>query len=163
LAYPGFSFGHKKIIPATIENVIQDLANQYNVPVFRKTSCLVSYVHGLERDYNAHYYRPNEVGCFSCSMKDKCFAFKTSLIAVNYSILPFNHSVVNKTKHECWLKKKGICEFPTEDCSNINDCVIQTKEQLTTADVRCIKWLTGMTVDSDFYESPYLSDFWRVR
>jgi hypothetical protein len=96
-------------------------------------------------------------------MKANCFGFKNSLsvIGTDTSFLPFKHKVVYKEKHECWLKQKSICEFPTDDCSNINGCVIQTEEQLTTASVRVTKWLTGMTIDTNFYESPYLNNFWR--
>ncbi len=56
-----------------VQNIFDDLSSKYNVPIFRKTSCLISYVHNLERDYNPHYYRPGEMNCKSCLMKDKCF------------------------------------------------------------------------------------------
>lgn len=39
---------------------------------------------------------------------------------------------------------------------------MKTSTRLTTADVRVTKWLTGLTVDADFAESPQLSDFWRT-
>ena len=68
--------------------------------------------------------------------------------------------IVNKKKHECILKKNGICEFPTEDCSNISGNIIHIEDKITTSDVRVIKWLTGYTVDADFYESPYISEDW---
>ena len=54
--YPGYNFGHKKVIDEKIIKLIELTAQKYNVPIFRKTSCLFSYVHNLERDYNAHYY-----------------------------------------------------------------------------------------------------------
>ena len=52
------------------------MAKKFDVPVFRKTSCLISYTHNLNRDYNAHYYRPNEVGCNGCIMESKCKEYK---------------------------------------------------------------------------------------
>ena len=76
-------------------------------------------------------------------------------------IVPFDFDIVYKEKHECILKKKGICEFTTADCSNINGNIIKINQKLTTADVRVIKWLTGYTVDADFEESQYLSDNWK--
>lgn len=69
--YPGYEFGHKKIIDEKIVTLFEKMAKKYNVPIFRKTSCLFSYVHNLPRDYNAHYYRPNEMGCDNCIMKNK--------------------------------------------------------------------------------------------
>lgn len=160
--YPGYKFGHKKIIDAKIMELFEKMAESYNVKVFRKTSCLFSYVHNLDRDYNAHYYRPSELGCKNCVMKDKCMDFKNNLPLENdlHDIIPFNYEIINKKEHECILKQKGICEFPTEDCSHISGNIIKIKDALTTSDVRIIKWLTGYTVDANFFESPYISEAW---
>ena len=160
--YPGFAFGHKKIISAEKQALLNRLSKEYMVPIFKKTSCLFSYVHNLERDYNAHYYRPNEVGCHGCPMENKCMAFKSHLKNVDKNLLPFEFEVVENDHHECVLKKKGICNFPTEDCSHISGKIIKTKENLTTADVRIVKWLTGMTVDADFHEDSKISSFWLI-
>ena len=160
--YPGYKFGHKKIIDDKVVMLFEKMAKYYNVPVFRKTSCLFSYVHGFERDYNAHYYRPNEMGCNNCIMKDKCMNFKKNLSLDNNldEVIPLKYEIINKQKHECILKKKGICEYPTEDCSNISGNVIHISKMLTTSDVRVIKWLTGYTVDADFNDSFLISEDW---
>src|SRR3989344_4098262 len=161
--YPGYRFGHKKIIADYIEERLQDRAVARQVSVFRKTSCLMSFVHNLERDYNAHYFRPNEVGCDNCPMKEKCFHFRDNLgdIAIPDGLIPFRYEVVFKENHVCILKKKGICEFPTDDCSRIRGHLIKVFDNITTSDVRVIKWLTGMTVDAEFEERPYISACWR--
>ena len=160
--YPGYKFGHKKIIDDKVVMLFEKMAKYYKVPVFRKTSCLFSYVHGFERDYNAHYYRPNEMGCNNCIMKDKCMNFKKNLSLDNNldEVIPFKYEIINKQKHECILKKKGICEYPTEDCSNISGNVIHISKMLTTSDVRVIKWLTGYTVDANFNDSFLISEDW---
>ena len=160
--YPGYKFGHKKIIDDKVVMLFEKMAKYYNVPVFRKTSCLFSYVHGFERDYTAHYYRPNEMGCNNCIMKDKCMNFKKNLSLDNNldEVIPFKYEIINKQKHECILKKKGICEYPTEDCSNISGNVIHISKMLTTSDVRVIKWLTGYTVDANFNDSFLISEDW---
>lgn len=59
-----------------------------------------------------------------------------------------------------YIETKKICEFTTSDCSNISGNIIKINKKITTADVRVIKWLTGYTVDADFYESQQLSDEW---
>lgn len=160
--YPGYSFGHKKIISKEKINEFETMADYYNVPIFRKTSCLLAHVHNLDRDYNAHYYRPNEVGCNGCVMEEKCMNFKEHLSIDNNldDIIPFDYEIVEKDNHICVLKKKGICNFPTEDCSHISGKLIKINEPITTSDVRVIKWLTGYTVDADFFESPYISESW---
>ena len=160
--YPGYSFGHKKIIDEKVVELFEKMARHYKVPIFRKTSCLFSYVHGLDRDYNAHYYRPNEMGCSNCVMRDKCMQFKDSLPLEKRldDIIPFEYDIVAKKKHECILKKKGICEYPTEDCSNISGNVIKINKPITMSDVRVIKWLTGYTVDANFVESYAISEDW---
>lgn len=160
--YPGFEFGHKKIIDEKIIELFEKTAQVYNVPVFRKTSCLFSYVHDLPRDYNAHYYRPTELGCDKCIMKEKCQTFKANLELDKdlHEVIPFEYEIINKENHVCILKQKGICEFPTEDCSRISGNIIRISQPITTSDVRIIKWLTGYTVDATFYESPYISEEW---
>lgn len=160
--YPGYVFGHKKIIADDVVAHFEKMARNFEVPIFRKTSCLFSYVHGYDHDYNAHYYRPNELGCQNCVMNEKCISYKEHL-PLNTDItkiLPFEHRIVEKEHHECILKKNGTCEFPTADCSNISGKIIKTDELLTTSDVRLIKWLTGYTVDAPFEESPYIDERW---
>lgn len=160
--YPGYTFGHKKIIADEVVKLFEKKAEEYGVPVFKKTSCLFTYVHDLERDYNAHYYRPNEVGCFGCKMEDKCFTYKNNQEQNPdlSDIIPFDYEIEEKENHVCILKKNGICEFPTPDCSRISGKIIKIKDKLTTSDVRVIKWLTGYTVDADFVENPYISEKW---
>ena len=176
IPYPGYKFGHKKSVSNEVQQIFEEMSDKYNVPIFRKTSCLISYTHNLERDYNAHYYRPTEMNCAKCVMKDKCYNFmlKTSYIPflikeevlkdLNENVkklIPFDFEIEWKSNHECILKKKGICEFPTEDCSKITGNILRIEDKLTTADVRVIKWLTGFTVDADFYESSFLNEKWR--
>ena len=160
--YPGYKFGHKKIIDEKVMMLFESLAKEYNVKIFRKTSCLFSYVHNLDRDYNAHYYRPTELNCIECPMYEKCHNYKNSL-SLNSNldnIIPFKYEIINKKKHECILKKNKICEFPTEDCSNISGNIIHIDDKITTSDVRVIKWLTGYTVDAPFYEDAHISNSW---
>lgn len=160
--YPGYHFGHKKLISDEKVQEFESMARNMGVPIFRKTACLISYVHDLDRDYNAHYYRPSEVGCKHCAMEEKCKKFKNNLSEEQdlSGIIPFKHKIITKSAHECILKKKGICNFPTEECSNISGTMLKIDQKLTTSDVRIIKWLTGMTVDADFEESPYISEAW---
>ena len=160
IPYPGYKFGHKKSISNEVQQIFEEMSFKYKVPIFRKTSCLISYTHNLERDYNAHYYRPTEMNCDKCRMKEKCFGFKNNQPTDIKELIPFDFEIQMKTNHECILKKKNICEFPSDDCSRISGNVIVIKEKLTTADVRVIKWLTGFTVDADFYESSFLNDKW---
>lgn len=161
--YPDAELGYKKYLPHQVDEYIRS----FGYPVFRKTSCLISYVHGMSRDYNAHYYRPNEMGCTTCHMFLKCKEWvsrmDTFLSDPNHTNcrceLPFGHVIVKKNGHQCpWLHKG--CSFPTADCSNLSGWFINVGQKVTTADVRVIKWITGLTVESDFEESPYLSNIW---
>ncbi len=160
--YPGYHFGHKKLISEEKVKEFESMAHNIGVHVFRKTACLISYVHNLDRDYNAHYYRPGEVGCEQCIMKGKCHSFKNNLSTEQdlSKIIPFQYEIVIKTAHECILKKKGMCNYPTEECSHISGTILKINQKITTSDVRVMKWLTGMTVDADFEESPYISEDW---
>ena len=160
--YPNTKFGYKKYLSKEIEDLFYHLSDKYNVSVFKKTSCCLSYLRGI-RDYNSHYYRPKTNRCYECYNNEICFNYylRTDKVLVD---LPFEYDIIYKTNHICGLKKSGECEFPDIECSNITGQFIKPINitQMTTADVRVIKWLTGLIVDVDFYESPYLSDFWRI-
>lgn len=158
-SYPGVDLSMKKYLPESMHKTFRDIANEYNVNIFKKTSCMLAFIHGKERDFNAHYYRPNEVGCYNCPMKEKCFGFKENNNAVKIDI-PFDYKLVEKENHICTLYKQGICKFPSYDCKNIKGKLIHIDEKITTSDVRLIKWLTGFTVDADFTEEPYISEKW---
>lgn len=160
-AYDGHKFGLKKYVGRDVDREFRDMCREEGVPVFRKTSCLIAWKHGLVRDPNAHYYRPNEVGCGECPMKEKCAKFKKELSRDRIGIdIPFEYTIEEKTNHECGLYKLGICKFPSADCRNISGKLVKIEDELTTTDVRLIKWLTGYTVDARFRESPFCSDVW---
>jgi hypothetical protein len=155
--YPGTEFGYKKYVSPEVEKIIRS----YGVPVFKKTSCLISYVHDMKRDYNAHYYRPNELDCKNCIMYGTCHFYYQLLpeIATPLPKLPFEFKILKEEGRTCPWYHKG-CSFPSNDCTNLSGWFIKTDVFMTTSDVRMVKWLTGMTVIADFVESPYLSDFW---
>lgn len=157
--YSGHQFGMKKYIDGATKSRLMTIAKTHNVHVFNKTSCLLAYTHNMERDLNAHYYRPNEVGCKDCPMYNKCMEFKNRNTELKLK-LPFNLRTVYNKKHKCALVKNGLCKFPSDDCLNISGTMLETDEKLTTTDVRIIKWLTGFTVNADFTEEPYMSDKW---
>ena len=95
-------------------------------------------------------------------MREKCFQYKEHL-SINENlddIIPFDYEIIEKSHHECILKKQGLCEYPTRDCSNISGKLIKIGDTITTSDVRVLKWLTGYTVDAPFIESAHISNAW---
>jgi len=159
--FPDYNFSVKKPISDICNNIIQEASNKYNVPIFKKTSCLISYSHNLNRDYNAHYYRPNETGCNTCIMNNNCFTFKESQKDICDIKIPFKYVIENKINYKCMFYNS--CVSPHSDCTKISGKLIVIKEKITSADIRIIKWLTGYTVSADFIESNFISNKWLVR
>jgi hypothetical protein len=158
--FPGYNFSVKKPVSADCHEMIVNASRYYDVPIFKKTSCLISYVHGLERDYNAHYYRPNEMECDQCLLSSHCFYFKAGndnemFLKVD---LPFEYRLEYRDSHKCMLH--DTCPHPHSDCTKIYGKLIVIDEPITTADVRVIKWLTGYTVAANFTESNFISEKW---
>ena len=157
-------FGLKKFISKERDNAFRNITHSQNVDVFKKTSCLIAASNHVP-DYNAHYYRPNEVGCPDCPNKKICQEYKENLfknpnIEKLKSIIPFKFELVDKVDHVCTLYQNGLCQFPSNDCMHISGKMIKIDDEITTTDVRLIKWLTGYTVDAKFIESPYMSRAW---
>ena len=159
--YDGFDFGLKKNISDEVENRLKSLSVQYSVPIFKKTSCSISYLNKT-RDYNAHYYRPHEVGCLTCRNKFICQQFKTNNIKLKEDWLPFDLKLEWKENHVCNLYRTLQCKFPSEDCLHISGWMLTTDKLLTTSDVRLIKWITGFTVDAKFEELHYIQTDWQI-
>lgn len=159
--FPPYELDFKKNISDDVMEKIERKAQQMGVILKRKTSCIISCI-SKRRDYNAHYYRPNEVGCANCPNKNICFDFKNKLTTnANFDdIIPFDYSLVKKEHHVCIMKQNGTCKFPTADCGNINGVFVKIDQPITTSDVRVIKWLTGMTVIADFHHSNRISKNW---
>ena len=161
--YDGYEFGLRKYVSKDVVDRLQKIADEHGVYIFKKTSCLISYMNNKDRDYNAHFYRPNEVGCYKCPMKEKCFKFKeenSKKTTLDIQI-PFDYKLIHKENHVCPLYSNGLCKFPSDDCKNISGKIIKIDEPITTTDVRVIKWLTGFTVDAPFTELPYISKKWK--
>ena len=159
--FDNHQFGLKKYVGKDVQNVFNNNEDE-TYPIFKKTSCLITWIHNLNRDPNAHYYRPNEVGCSHCPMKERCMKYKQELPDTLNIEIPFDYKIVDKADHICSLYKSGSCKFPSYDCMHIKGKLIKIDEPLTTTDVRLIKWLTGFTVDAIFTESPYISEKWVV-
>lgn len=162
--FPGYQFTIKKPVSVDCANLIKQASKKWNVPIFKKTSCLISYVHGLSRDYNAHYYRPNEMECGGCLMEPKCFSVKKehdeSHVPFVPMELPFNYRLEHRDRHKCMMH--DTCPHPHSDCTKLNGKLIVIEEPISTADVRVIKWLTGYTVAANFTESNFISEKWRA-
>ena len=157
-------FGLKKFISKERDTALRNIAHSQGVDVFRKTSCLIATANHTP-DYNAHYYRPNEVGCPDCPNKKICQEYKENLfnnpdIEKLKSIILFKFELIDKVDHVCTLYQNGLCQFPSNDCMHISGKMIKIDDEITTTDVRIIKWLTGYTVDAKFIESPYMSTAW---
>lgn len=157
-------FGLKKFISKEKDTELRNIARNKNVGVFKKTSCLIATANGAP-DYNAHYYRSNEVGCYDCKNQKICQVYKANLFdnpdmeKLN-RIIPFNFELVEKENHVCTLFQNGLCQFPSYDCKHISGKMIKIDDEITTTDVRLIKWLTGYTVDAKFIETTFMSQAW---
>lgn len=160
--FPNYELCMKKPISEECETIIREASKKYNIPIFKKTSCLLSYVHKLHKDYNAHYYRPNELNCKECEMYNSCLEFRENQNdKMDFSkIIPFKYNIEYVNKHKC--SYHHLCKYPHPDCTNISGYIIKIDKQLTSADVRVIKWLTGYTVKANFTESNFLSDEWKL-
>lgn len=163
IPYDNRKFSGQKYISKEINNKIIEIARKFNVLVFKKTSCLISYMHGLDRDYNAHYLKPIGIECNKCINFEKC----NKISSINRNLdLPFKYELIERENYTCSFVKNGLCKVPNKECLSMKGIFIKPLEvnNVTRGDARVIKWLTGMMVDGvdSLIETPFLSDFWRV-
>lgn len=162
IPYDNRKFSSQKYISEEVDNRIKDIAKKFNVLVFKKTSCLLSYVHGLDHDYNAHYLKPVGVGCNDCINFKKC---NKIIPSVNKN-LPFDYELIERENYTCSFVRNGLCKTPNKECLSMKGTFIRPLgiNEITRGDARVIKWLTGMMVDGvdSLIETPFLSDFWKI-
>ena len=143
---------NKKLMNEDTRAFLEKRCKELGLNSFRKTSCLLSYHHGLERDYNNHFYRPQNYACDACVMHDKCFSFRNNLKEEQVSGLLEKIGV----KDYQLTKQKNIvcdlyenCSSKSESCRNMQGLVLKLNRTITTGDESLLKWLTGCIVKSD--------------
>lgn len=158
--YDNRSFSGQKYISQEVNNLIKLYSKEYNIPIFHKTSCALSYMHNLDYDYNIHFLKPIGTECFNCIYNSKCKKFKPNLIK-----LPFEYDIIEKDNYKCSFIINGLCKVSNQECLSMKGLFIKPKlDAVTRGDVRLIKWLTGCMVTDvpQLIETPYISDFWKI-
>lgn len=156
--YDGREFSGQKYISKGVNRRIQKYAAKYNVPIFHKTSCMLSYMYNLSHDYNIHFLKPLGTECSSCVKKNECQKPYTTNIS-----LPFKYEIIHRHDYQCSFAKNGLCKVPNAECMQMSGVFIKPQlKEITRGDARIIKWLTGyMPCDvENLVETPYISDFW---
>lgn len=157
--YDNHKFNSQKYISKAVNDKIRYYSDKYDIPIFKKTSCLLSYMHNLNYDYNSHFLKPLGSDCQNCILYNKCKNFEPKIIE-----LPFKYEVIKKNNYTCSFVKNGLCKTPYKECMNMSGYFIKPQiDKLTRGDVRIIKWLTGCMVE-DFnclIETPFISEWWK--
>lgn len=157
--YPGHILGKQKYVSEGVKNTLRKLSKEYQVPIFEKTSCCISWMHGFERDYNVHYLKPDVVGCSECPMYERCMR---PVLDVNVD-LPFEYEVVHRENHKCSFVEAKLCKYPSPGCLSMSGQFIVPKglSHITRGDYRIIKWLTGLMPQGiKMIETEEISDIW---
>lgn len=160
IPYDNRTFSGQKYISNKVNNLIKSYAKEYDINIFHKTSCMISYMHNFDYDYNIHFIKPIGTECNNCVNQYKCGKFTPNL-DIN---LPFDYELIEKSNYVCSFVKNGLCKTPNKECLNMKGIFIQPKlDTLTRGDVRIIKWLTGCMVTDveNLIETPFISDFWK--
>ena len=142
---------NKKLMNKDTRIFLEKRCRELGLNSFRKTSCLLSHSHGLERDYNNHFYRPQDYSCDSCPMHDKCFTFRNelkeeSILDVMKEIKIKNYELERQSNIVCGLYES--CTSKSDSCKNMKGLVLKL-ETMTSGDESLLKWLTGCIVKSD--------------
>ena len=72
-----------KKIPKEIKEILIEKSDKYNIKLFERTSCGISYVLNLKKSYNPYYSAPQLCNCYDCPLKETCFEKRDSFIPTN--------------------------------------------------------------------------------
>lgn len=62
-----------KIIPSDMRSILTEASAKYNIHLFERTSCGVTFILGDNHSYNPYYASPQLAKCHSCPLKQTCF------------------------------------------------------------------------------------------
>lgn len=143
---------NKKLMNKDTRAFLEKRCRELGFNSFRKTSCLLSYRYDLERDYNNHFYRPQDYACDNCQMHDKCFSFRNNLKEGTVSDLL---EEVGIKGYELAREKNIICDLyencssKSDSCNRMQGLVLKLNKTITMGDESLLKWITGCIIKSD--------------
>lgn len=69
-----------KFMPPTVKKIIEKIKQEYQIQIFERTSCGVSYVLHQTHSYNPYYSSPQLAKCQNCPLKETCFDKQSTFI-----------------------------------------------------------------------------------
>lgn len=62
-----------KIMPPNVKKIIEKMEEKYELQIFERTSCGVSYVLNKSHSYNPYYASPQLAKCEKCPLRETCY------------------------------------------------------------------------------------------
>lgn len=147
-----------KIIPKEIRGMLDTYSRKYNIRLFERTSCGVSYITGKDYSYNPYYSAPQLAKCYNCPIKTSCFDCRDSFVPTDEDLefvrmLGYRAEIVRPNKNEmCSVlpEKRTQCVSCCTSCYKLNRPGIRLiSSGIRLADTSLLRLLTGKLVFSE--------------
>lgn len=107
-----------KIIPKDVRTILDECAEKYDMTMFERTSCGVSYVLGMEFSYNPYYASPQLAKCYNCPLKETCFDKQEG-----FTVTAEDLELVKALGYEAEIVNGGWFELCTVEPTKRTECI----------------------------------------
>lgn len=141
-----------KQMPKELGEIIEQQAKKYNITVFTRTSCGVSYILKEKSTFNPYYNSPISAGCNKCPIKETCGHIKPKKDAIEFvKKLGYDIEYVEtKVKEGCTVTADNRLECPSccTSCYILNvPHIVVKNENIGLGDITFIRFITGVLVN----------------
>lgn len=150
-----------KIIPKDVRTILDECAEKYDMKMFERTSCGVSYVLGMKYSYNPYYASPQLAKCYDCPLKETCFDKQKE-----FKVTKKDLDLVKKLGYKAEIVNEDCFELCTVEPTKRTECIscctscFRTKrnairiikrknEELCLGDIGLLRFLTKKLVYCD--------------
>lgn len=140
-----------KIMPPTVKKIIEKIKQEYQIQIFERTSCGVSYVLHQTHSYNPYYSSPQLAKCQNCPLKETCFDKQSTFIPSQIdmelvNLLHYNAKNVNANSFElCKVnpEKRTECVSCCTSCFKLkrNSIEIENFDNICLGDIGLLRLL----------------------
>jgi hypothetical protein len=140
-----------KVMTKDVYSFVKESASKYNIHLFTRTACAVSYLVGDKNPYNPYYYSPNLVNCdeLKCPLRKTCKPTTEprsgsmefiKFLGYKAELMGGNCDARCQVKPDNRLKCPSCCTT----CFFIEGPRISVKGKIRLGDLTFIRFITGM-------------------
>ena len=141
-----------KQMPKQLGQIIEEQSKKYNITVFSRTACGVSWILGDNSTFNPYYNSPMSANCDKCPINDTCKHVKPSTECLDIiKKLGYDIEYIESNKNQkCTVTADNRLDCPSccTSCYILDvPRIVVKNENIGLGDIAFIRFITGVLVN----------------